>query len=238
MPPCKKADHHCRLQDSITIQGTDFLLLLLQERNNAYKHQHLSHSFRDMNARTGQRKPESISPGPTRSNPQLSSTVLPHTSTYRSQFRTGLGVSTSAAVSHPQALKSSFISCSSTSLIPPKTFFPHRILSAFPERPPCLSPLLLLQLPTLLLPHHQISCLFLPPLQNIYVKFSSTACLSAVPTPVLRWPAGRIFAKGTRKKEEGKLDTPHPTHKQLSSYPNIYCCSDTRSREGGNRVEG
>lgn len=150
----------------------------------------------------------------------------------------GLGVSTSTAVSHPQALKSSFISCSSTSLIPAKTFFPHRALSAFPERPPCLSLLLLVQLPTLLLPQHQISCLFLPPLQNIYVKFIATACLSAVPTPVLRWQAGRLFAKGTRKKEEGKLDTPHPTHKQLPSYPNIYCCSDTRSREGGNRVEG
>lgn len=59
------------------------------------------------------------------------------------------------------------------------------------------------------LPQHQISCLFLPPLQNTCVQFNSTVFLSAIPTPVVRWKGKQNNCRGTSKKKK-------PTWREIS----------------------
>lgn len=88
------------------------------------------------------------------------------------------------------ALRNSFASCSSISLIPAKTLFPHRVLS---QEKQCA---FFISASASALAH--ISFLFLLPLQN--TVYSSILCLRATNSfSVLRWQGSRISAKGTRR---------------------------------------
>lgn len=142
----------------------------------------------------------------------------------------------------PLALMSSSVSHSSASLILAKT--PHRVFSAFPERQslPCPSLPLILKFPTASSASAQISWLFLTPLQNTYAGFNSTACLSAIPTPVLRWWGRQNICKGNKNGMRLKGSHTPPYHPQLTS-SHSHCNSthlgyQARSRRGKkNRME-